>query len=531
MGVGPRSVDEFGDPRLVSVDLRPTSDKQRKLTVLRDAVLWTSIGVTPALVSAAHVAGRPVEALVAAAAAVVLAFLVGWALRRTSTRYGVGLVPLCRAAFGPRGAPLVLLARWLVALLWLAAWIAPLSRDGARLGMASAAALGLEPTMGSGAAIEWLTLGIGAALVALLAAVAARGLRRVLRGAAWAALLAGWAGVALVVFARLLAPGVQVEPGAVSASELVSGAGGLLFFLVPALLAAPEWLRFARPRAGAGARWVAGLAAWAALPAALGVVAVHVWVGRAAEGLGRASAGRLVVDAAAFGGLAAGWLALAFGLCVVFWAAPLLALYAPSLALCGVWPRRLRYRRALAITALAAAGLVVLLGVRPGIAELLAPAAALLVPVVGVLLADEWVVRRGRVILEDLYQLEGTYRGVAGFGLAGLIALGAGWALLLLVGARTPAGLGAGLVTAFALHAAVGALARPRSRVAVAAPAGVAPERPKLKKPAREGLPRWAEADEELSDASWLEPEPLGEGSVTAGLTPVPPGEKPGEEG
>ena len=99
-------------------------------------------------------------------------------------------------------------------------------------------------------------------------------------------------------------------------------------------------------------------------------------------------------------------------------------LYSGGLALTNVFPGRSRWLHTLILGALGTA--LGCFGVTRYLAEFLVALGAIFAPLVGVVIADYFLVRARRPALGDLYEKDGSYRYTRGVNLAALIAIAAG---------------------------------------------------------------------------------------------------------
>ncbi len=128
--------------------------------------------------------------------------------------------------------------------------------------------------------------------------------------------------------------------------------------------------------------------------------------------------GQPIPDAAAFAGLLGGVLAFGFSALWFVLAGGLAVMHSTALCLVDVGRGRLRFRHAVRLAGLLVVLCVLLGPVLPSPAGL----AALLAPLLGVLAGDA-LLRRGRLVLEEVYLSDSRYGRLAGFSPAGLVSL------------------------------------------------------------------------------------------------------------
>ncbi len=417
---------DFGDPALVNRDLVPVEATRRWLMPSDRLVLWAAVGAGPVSYAAA-LGGERRQALVPLVLALILTLLLGLALSRSSSRFGAGAVLGMRAAFGPRGARLPLLVRAAIGVLLTASWALML---GTWTGRLVARSVPEEPWFASPWGLRSVAWGVALVLFGLGALLAAGDLPRLRRGLDGLLMLGLCAGFGLVVWAGITSQGfgpLSVEAPMLWARGLELFAGLMPVGLVIAL-SAPDWERLTCGRDQPqrfGFQLAGILAPWGA-PLMAVVTALVGGLLAAASGVVRGSAdGHAIPDAAGFGGLAIGWAGVGFS--ALLWLLPgsLVGLYSPALALVAALPKQFSRRRALLAWvgfAVVAVPLLDLLAAGPYVASWL----LLLAPVVGVLLADEWLLRRGQLVLDEIYTAGNTYGPVFGVRLAAYLAWGLG---------------------------------------------------------------------------------------------------------
>lgn len=428
-------MDRFGDPQLVNHDLLPVAPHERGLETRQLVLFWAAIALSPGIYGFAFLQRRlPVAAALAAlVVALVASGLVGWILSRTAARYGIPFAAQSRLAFGARGAPVVLALRWLVGVAFAAAWVLETAVWLRRLlifalkwrGISTGLLVrGLDwhlPVKGGVAVASWLF-----ALLFLLIGwwVARRGIRSVGRFAIVGLVVSAVTGLGLLVYAGIRSKGFgpwigrtpQWDPAA-----LITASCAAFGLLVPALVATADWTRFQkRPRVVTNV--------WGILLAAPAVAFVGAALASAADVVLGRIAGNPIADAASFGHVWAASAGALFSLGIWLAAAPLVGLYSPALALAGLHPSRINHRAALVITAGAAALAVPVIAIAEERGSSWGNLTIALAPVIAILIADELILRRRRLVLEDAYLVRGEYGPTKGFTASAGLALLVGWA-------------------------------------------------------------------------------------------------------
>ena len=423
---------EFGDPRLVNVELVPVPQEQRRLRFSDLAILWASLGVGPSTYACACGAISWREALAALALAALATSLLGVALSLTACRYGVGFVALCRAALGARGALLAVLLRWLVGVGLLAGWSADIGSWLSRLVPVMFPSVAILGEIWTQRGIAWLG---AAALLFVGWWVARGGLSRIRFSSSGGLVLAVCVGFGLVVWAGIASRGFG--PWIQRASSVTLGSVGravplTLVPLLVGLVACADWERFRVFRGKGRADWqtrLAVLAPLALVPVAVAVAFVGVLLGSASDAVRGSLQGAPIPDAAGFGGIGASLGAALFGGLLWLIAAPLVGFYSSGLAASGLWPRKVGYLGGLNVTLGAGLVAVPIMGLLPAGNRVVEVLAAALAAVVGVLVVDELVVRRGRVLLEALFLVSRRYGPWLGVSGGAVVALVVGWSL------------------------------------------------------------------------------------------------------
>ncbi|AHE55156.1 NCS1 family nucleobase:cation symporter-1 [Sphingomonas sanxanigenens] len=432
------SFEDGVEPGLWNPDLAPTGAAERTWRWYHFAALW--IGMIVAVPSWMLAAGLIEQGMSAAQAALTVLLgnvvilvpllLIGHA----GARYGVPYAVLARASFGTRGARLPALARALVACGWygIQTWIG---------GEALLTLLGIFVGADlKGAPLAFLDIGIGQLLAflafwALQLVFVTKGLTTIRRLETWTApfkiLICG----ALVWWAVDAAGGLG--PIFAAPSQFAAGgprAGQFWMVFWPSLTAMigfwgtlalniPDFTRFARTQRDQMIGQALGL------PPTMGLIALASVITTSATVVIYGSA---VWDPVELSGRLAGPFVL-LGLIVI--SIDTISCNIAANLVCSAYdfsslaPARISYRLGGFITA--AIGVLImpwkLLATTGGyIFVWLTGYGALLGPIAGILIADYWLVRRGALVVDDLYRGTGRYAYRGGWNPAAVIAFALG---------------------------------------------------------------------------------------------------------
>ncbi|OGR10275.1 MAG: hypothetical protein A2341_07440 [Deltaproteobacteria bacterium RIFOXYB12_FULL_58_9] len=422
----------FGDVKLVNIELMPILDQQRLLDWQRALWLWIPIAASPGVYSFACGKLPLAPSLLAVAMGLSAAAVLAIVISRSAARFGVGFVSLCRSPWGARGASIVATVRWCVGVIWMAAWASEIGTSTGWLVVRGCPGVeSLRGIVGSHI-IPWLVAG---SVVVSAWWVARGGLSRV-----GASARLGVTAVVVGLFALVVMGGMASKgfgpwlrrDASWGSSDVAAAAAVALLFSLVGLVACGDWERFRQQPGGRNKLTVLRKAAGIAAPLAMVVFGVLVafsgaLLASAAQTTGGDVSRGLVNHVATFGGnglaVAAGLVAVALWISV----APLVGVYSSAMAVCGVRPRQFTYRRAALLTVVATLALVPLWRLIEDAGVTIVDVATLLAPPLGVLVVDELLVRRGRVLLDDLFTFSRFYGPLFGFGVAGTFALVAGW--------------------------------------------------------------------------------------------------------
>ncbi|MEZ4269907.1 MAG: cytosine permease [Myxococcota bacterium] len=121
--------EEFGSAGLISPELKPVPERQHPSLKISPSSQALRQRLTLYPLTAQYVGLSRWAVLAGTAAAMFVCVGLAWVYTRTASRYGVGFTIVCRAAFGPRGAVVVVSMRWLAAVIWLGSGVRVLAED------------------------------------------------------------------------------------------------------------------------------------------------------------------------------------------------------------------------------------------------------------------------------------------------------------------------------------------------------------------------------------------------------------------
>ena len=419
---------------LTNADLAPTTPEQRTWRWWHFVALWVGMVIAvPAYMLPAGFIEQgmsPGQAIVIVLLGNLVVLVPLLLIGHAGAKYGIPFPVLARASFGTTGASLPALARALVACGWygVQTWI-----GGMALLTLLGAVVGREL---SGPPVP--ALGIGAGQLAAYAAFwlaqlvfVEKGIEAIRRFETWTAPLKIIVCIALVWWALDKAGGL----GPIVAQKSAFGPGGakegqfwttfwpiftaMSGFWGALALNIPDFTRFARTQRDQ----IIGQAVGLPLPMAL-LATMSVMVTSATMVI----YGKAIWDPVALSGNMGG-IAVMIGLLIITVdtisvniAANLVG---PSYDFAALWPEKISYRVGGYITA----GLSTLAMPWKLLADSngyifvwLTGYGALLGPITGIMIADYWIVRKGRLELDGLYDSQSAYRYRGGWNPAALIA-------------------------------------------------------------------------------------------------------------
>lgn len=396
------------DPRLSNADLAPTRVRQRTWSTYHMASLWIGLSVCiPTYMLGASLVGGGMNWW-QAVGTIMLGNLIVCVpmtlVAHAGTRFGIPFPVLARASFGTFGSNVPALLRAVVACGWfgIQTWIG----GQAIYTLMKVAAPRWEPpyALAVGFAVFWL----------VNIYVVVRGSNAIKTLEAWAAPFLLLSGVALLGWASWRAGGLGPifdRPGRFRT------AGEFLAFFVPSLTAMvgfwatlalniPDLSRYARSQRAQVWGQLLGLPTTMTLFSFIGVAVTSasgvifgepIW--DPVQLLARLGSPGLVIAALA---------ALLVATLTTNVAANVVA---PANGFANVWPSRIDFARGGIVTGLVGIAIMPWKLLESGdryIGWLIAYS-AFLGPVAGVFVADDWIVRRARLALADLYAADGIY--------------------------------------------------------------------------------------------------------------------------
>jgi NCS1 family nucleobase:cation symporter-1 len=396
------------DPRLSNADLTPTRIAQRTWTTYNMASLWVGLSVCiPTYMLAASLVGGGMNWWQAIFTILLGNFIVCVPMvliAHAGTRYGIPFPVLARASFGVRGSNIPALLRAVVACGWfgIQTWIG----GQAIYTMLKVAIPQYEPpfAMALGFVVFWLWNMY----------VVVRGSESIKRLEAYAAPLLILAGLALLAWATSRAGGFGPILDRPSRFQTL---GAFLVFFVPSLTAMvgfwatlalniPDLSRFAQSQRAQIRGQFLGLPTTMTLFAFIGVAVTSasdvifgepIW--DPVQLLSRLDSPVLVL------------VSLAVLLVATITTNVAANVVAPANGFANLWPSRIDFARGGLITGVI--GILImpwrLLENAERYIGWLIAYSAFLGPIAGIFIADYWLVRRGRLILPDLYRIDGVY--------------------------------------------------------------------------------------------------------------------------
>ena len=406
------AADDLSASPLWNPDLAPTPPDRRTWSTYNIAALW--IGMSVVITTYTLASGLMQQGMHWWQAMVTILLgntivLVPMVLNaHAGTKYGVPFPVLCRASFGVRGANLPALLRAFVACGWfgIQTWIGGLALDA----LLTAAWIGWASVPGHvaiGFLIFWL----------IQVAVILKGTEGIKLLESWSAPLLLGGGAILLLWAVRTGGGLG---RLLSESERLRGSGGASFWaLFPAALTAsvgywatlslniPDFTRYARSQRSQMLGQALGLPTTMTAFAFIGVAVTSATIIRFGEP---------IWDPVVLIGRIGGTATIAFAALVVL-AAQLTTnmaanVVSPSNDFSNLSPRRINYVTGGLITAVI--GIVMMpwklySDAAAYIFTWLLGYSSLMGALGGILIADYWVLRRQRLLLDDLYREQGAY--------------------------------------------------------------------------------------------------------------------------
>jgi NCS1 family nucleobase:cation symporter-1 len=422
---------------LSNPDLAPTTEAQRTWRWWHFAALW--IGMTmciPAYLLASGLIDQgmsPLQATLTVLMGNLVVLVPMLLIGHAGAKYGVPYAVLVRSAFGVQGAKLAAMARAIVACGWygIQTWV------GGTVLLALAGAVTGAPIVGEPLPVLGISLAQFVAFLVFWAVqlfFVTKGMEMVKRLETWTAPVKIVICIALVLWALRHTGGLaQVfsapsafAPGGAKAGQFSTvfwpSLTAMVGFWATLALNIPDFTRFARSQRDQILGQSLGL------PGPMGLLAVVAVTATAATQI---VYGKAIWDpaelAAQFPNI---WVLIGLLVIAVDTVSCNIAanLVGPAYDFSALSPRRISYRMGALITALIGVSIMPwkLLASSSGyIFTWLIGYSALLGPIAGIMIADYWLLRRGRLDVDALYAEDGIYAyGGGGWNPAALIALG-----------------------------------------------------------------------------------------------------------
>ena len=418
------------DPRFANADLLPTPVAGRTWTTYHVASLWIGLAVCiPTYILAAGLIDGGMSAWQAIGTVLLgnlIVLLPMTAIAHAGTRYGVPFPVLARAAFGVDGAHVPSLLRAGVACGWfgIQAWIGGQAID-------LLIATTFSPWKGVPGHV-WISFAL---FWAWNIWIVVRGSDAIKALEAYAAPLLILGGLALLVWASRKAGGlgpILAQPGKFrSMAELwrffVPSLTAMVGFWATLALNIPDLTRYAKSQRAQVVGQLAGLPTTMTLFACIGVAVTSASVLIFGEAIWDP-----VALVSRFGSPLAIVVALSLILIATITTNVAANVVAPANGFANLWPRRITFATGGVITGIL--GILIqpwrlLADFSSYVFGWLVGYSGLLGPIAGILIADYWWVRRGRLSLADLYRRDGIYGRVSWRAMAAL-AVGVGVALV-----------------------------------------------------------------------------------------------------
>ena len=418
------------DSRFANADLLPTPVARRTWTTYHVASLWIGLAVCiPTYILAAGLINGGMSAWQAIATVLLgnlIVLLPMTLIAHAGTRYGVPFPVLARAAFGVDGAHVPSLLRAGVACGWfgIQTWIGGQAID-------LLIATTFSPWKGVPGHV-WISFAL---FWAWNIWIVVRGSDSIKALEAYAAPLLIVGGLALLAWAGAEAGGlgpILARPGKFqTAAELwrffVPSLTAMVGFWATLALNIPDLTRYAKSQRAQVVGQLAGLPTAMTLFAFIGVAVTSASVLIFGEAIWDP-----VVLVSRFGSPVAIVVALSLILIATITTNVAANVVAPANGFANLWPRRISFAIGGVITGIL--GILIqpwrlLADFSAYVFGWLVGYSALLGPIAGILIADYWWIRKGRLSLADLYRRDGIY-GRVNWRAMGALVLGVGVALV-----------------------------------------------------------------------------------------------------
>jgi nucleobase:cation symporter-1, NCS1 family len=411
-----------GDPRLTNADLAPVAPERRTWNWWHIAALWIGMAIcipTYTLASSLVDSGWTWQAAVGAVILGNVVVLIPIALNsHAGTRYGIPFPVLARASFGVLGANVPALLRGLVACgwfgiqTWIGGWAIYKLLEVLWPGIAHLPAF-LPGFVGLGTG-EFLCFML---FWAINVWIVLRGMDSIKFLETWGSPFLLLVGVALFVWALVRAGGISpmLQNPAGQTVGRTGGLGGVfgagltsaVAFWGTMALSIPDFSRFARSQRDQVIGQAVGLP---------GTMALFAFIGAAVTSATAAIFGTRIADPVALlariGGPLMIMLSMA-GLSIATLTTNIAAnIVAPANGFSNLAPSRISFKMGAMITAVIGIVMLPWRLYNDAAAYLftwLIGYGALLGPIAGIMIADYFVIRRGHLVLDDLYRRGGVY--------------------------------------------------------------------------------------------------------------------------
>ncbi|WP_245602254.1 NCS1 family nucleobase:cation symporter-1 [Peribacillus kribbensis] len=423
----------FKDPSLYNEDLAPVAKEKRNWNWLNYTTVW--MGMVHNIVAyetAGSLLGLGMnvwQALATVITANIILIVVMWLNSSAGAKYGVPFPVLIRASFGYKGAQLPIIIRAIVAIFWFAVQAYLGSKAvGAVLGT-------LIPGWDSLSSIHIIGMGLNDALAVALfwilhAWVISHGMERVKFFELWAGPLVIVLGLGLVIWAITVSKGLGplfAEPSTLTGGAFWTAFGvsvtGLIGTWATLILNIPDFTRFARSQKDQVIGQAIGLPGTAIIFAVMSIITTSGTV---------IAFGRPIWDPVEllqqFGNPIVLFLG-AFALLIATLSVNVAAnVVSPAYDLVNLFPKKLNFVKAGLISIVAAFFVAPWLWYNNSdtIFNVLGAIGGALGPVGGIMIADYYLVARGKYDLNSFYRKDGLYEYKNGWNIKALAALALG---------------------------------------------------------------------------------------------------------